>query len=95
MSQEYEINQAAAEPISKLDRSGCLSGDLYMLSRAGAAPFSYKTSYADILYQAVSEISAKFGFKDMAFCDKDDFAEFDHLHGYSHVKCNPAAYAEN
>ena len=96
MSQDYEINQDTAEPISKLDKGGgCASGDLYILSRSGGQALSYKASYSKVLHQAISEISAKFGFRSMTFCDESDFAKFDHLHGYSYSNCYPAAYREN
>lgn len=51
MSQDYEINQNTAEPISKLDRNGgCISSDLYILSRSSdGQAFSYKTSYSNVL----------------------------------------------
>lgn len=43
----------------------------------------------DLVKQIVSDISARFGFKSMAFCDRSDFAKSSHLHGYSYVSCYP------
>lgn len=88
-TEQYTINQDSANPISNLSGNVPLAdGDYYAISRhSNGQAVSYKISYSELIKRIVSDISARFNFKSMTFCDTYNFSEFDHQHGYSCVNC--------
>ena len=71
----------------------CLSGDQFLISRRQlqvenpAWWFSRRLQYSDLSARIADDLSARFGFKSMAYEDEDDYALSGHTHSeYNYVR---------